>query len=90
LANHRRLTQSITPSTYCRGHNRATHRHPPIPGDLHRRRSVIVQQCEGGQRLGITRIDNDPFALAEQVAGWGDAPQVVLEATYGGVRHEGA
>jgi transposase len=51
--------------------------------DLHRRRSVIVQQSEAGQRLGITRIDNDPFALAEQVAGWGEAPQVVLEATYG-------
>ena len=51
--------------------------------DLHRRRSVIVQQTEAGERLGTTRIDNDPFALAEQVAGWGEAPQVVLEATYG-------
>jgi len=51
--------------------------------DLHRRRSVIVRQSQAGERLGMTRIDNDPFALAEQVAGWGEAPQVVLEATYG-------
>jgi transposase len=51
--------------------------------DLHRRRSVIVQQTETGERLAVTRIDNDPFALAEQVAGWGESPQVVLEATYG-------
>ena len=51
--------------------------------DLHRRRTVIVQQTEAGDRLGVTRIDNDPFALAEQVAGWGESPQVVLEATYG-------
>jgi transposase len=40
-------------------------------------------RCETGERLGVARIDNDPFALAEQVAGWGEAPQVVLEATYG-------
>ncbi|WP_406036342.1 IS110 family transposase [Micromonospora sp. NBC_00898] len=51
--------------------------------DLHRRRTVIVQQTEAGDRLGVTRIDNDRFALAEQVAGWGESPQVVLEATYG-------
>jgi transposase len=51
--------------------------------DLHRRRSVIVQQTEAGDRLGVTRIDNDPCILAEQVAGWGESPQVVLEATYG-------
>jgi transposase len=51
--------------------------------DLHRRRSVIVRQTQAGERLETTRIDNDPFALAEQVASWGEAPQVVLEATYG-------
>jgi transposase len=51
--------------------------------DLHRRRSVIVQTGQGGERLSTTRIDNDPFTLAEQVASWGEAPQVVLEATYG-------
>src|SRR6266516_2461919 len=50
--------------------------------DLHRRRSVIVQMSPEGERLGKTRIENDPFALAEQVAVWGEAPEVVLEATY--------
>jgi transposase len=51
--------------------------------DLHRRRTVIVRQTQAGERLGMVRIDNDPFALAEQVASWGETPQVVLEATYG-------
>src|SRR5690349_22334831 len=36
-----------------------------------------------GERLGVARIDNDPFELAAQVASWGESPQVVLEATYG-------
>jgi transposase len=37
-----------------------------------------------GQRLGsAVRIDNDPFELAQQVASWGEHPEVVLEATYG-------
>src|SRR4029453_1300527 len=37
-----------------------------------------------GQRLGgAVRIDNDPFDLAQQVASWGESPEVVLEATYG-------
>lgn len=51
--------------------------------DLHRRRSVIVQTGHDGERLVTTRIDNDPFTLAMQIAGWGEMPQVVLEATYG-------
>jgi len=52
--------------------------------DLHRRRSVIVRMTPDGQRIGpALRIDNDPFELAEQVALWGESPQVVLEATYG-------
>ncbi len=51
--------------------------------DLHRRRSVIVQMSPEGERLGVTRIDNDPFELARQVASWGEGPEVVLEATYG-------
>jgi hypothetical protein len=29
---------------------------------------VIVQMSAEGERLGKTRIDNDPFVLAEQVA----------------------
>ncbi len=52
--------------------------------DLHRRRSVIVRMTPDGQRIGPpVRIDNDPFDLAQQVASWGEAPEVVLEATYG-------
>jgi transposase len=52
--------------------------------DLHRRRSVIVRMTPTGERIGpMVRIDSDPFALAEQVASWGEAPEVVLEATYG-------
>jgi transposase len=52
--------------------------------DLHRRRSVIVQMTPAGERLGpAVRIDNDPFTLAREIAKWGEAPEVVLEATYG-------
>jgi transposase len=51
--------------------------------DLHRRRSVIVRMDEAGQRLDTVRIDNDPMALAAQIAQAGENPQVVLEATYG-------
>jgi transposase len=52
--------------------------------DLHRRRSVIVRMTPDGQRIGPpVRIDNDPFDLAQQVASWGESPEVVLEATYG-------
>jgi transposase len=52
--------------------------------DLHRRRSVIVQMTSEGERIGRpVRIDSDPFELAAQVASWGEAPEVVLEATYG-------
>jgi hypothetical protein len=58
--------------------------------DLHRRRSVLVRMAETGDRLGTARIDNDPMALAAEIAKAGEHPQVVLEATYGWVRHEGA
>jgi transposase len=52
--------------------------------DLHRRRSVIVRMTPEGERLGAAvRIDSDPFELAQQVASWGESPEVVLEATYG-------
>lgn len=52
--------------------------------DLHRRRSVIVRMdAATGQRLETVRIDNDPVALAQQLAKAGEAPEVVLEATYG-------
>lgn len=51
--------------------------------DLHRRRSVIVRMTGTGQVLETVRIHNDVERLTEVVARAGDAPQVVLEATYG-------
>jgi transposase len=51
--------------------------------DLHRRRSVLVRMSDTGDRLGSVRIDNDPMALAAEIAKAGEHPQVVLEATYG-------
>jgi hypothetical protein len=50
--------------------------------DLHRRRSVIVRQTEHGELLETVRIDNDPVALALEIAKAGPDPEVVLEATY--------
>ncbi|MBV9024070.1 MAG: transposase, partial [Streptomycetaceae bacterium] len=51
--------------------------------DLHRRRSVIVRQTDQGELLESVRIDNDPVALALEIAKAGPDPEVVLEATYG-------
>ena len=55
--------------------------------DLHRRRSVIVRQSESGEQLSAVRIVNDPVALELQLEQAGSDPEVVLEATYGWVRH---
>jgi transposase len=51
--------------------------------DLHRRRSVLVRMTEAGERLETVRIVNDPERLAVVMARAGEAPEVVLEATYG-------
>ena len=51
--------------------------------DLHRRRSVIVRRNEVGETLEKVRIDNDPVALAAELAKAGEHPEVILEATYG-------
>lgn len=51
--------------------------------DLHRLRSLIVREDEGGNEVGVVRIDNDPMALAAAVAAAGPNPQVAIEATYG-------
>ncbi len=51
--------------------------------DLHRRRSVLVRMTEAGERLETVRISNDPEYLREVMARAGEAPDVVLEATYG-------
>ena len=50
--------------------------------DLHRRRSVIVRRTESGETLETVRIDNDPVALATELAKAGEHPEVILEATY--------
>jgi transposase len=51
--------------------------------DLHRRRSVIVRRNDAGETQSVVRIENDPVALALEVAKAGPNPEVVLEATYG-------
>ena len=51
--------------------------------DLHRRRSVIVRRTLEGETLDTVRIDNDPVALATELAKAGEHPDVILEATYG-------
>ena len=56
--------------------------------DLHRRRSVLVRMSEDGRKLGTARIVNSPGALRAELARAGESPRVVLEATYGWVRHE--
>jgi hypothetical protein len=56
--------------------------------DLHRRRSVIVRRNEVGETLETVRIDNNAAALAAELAKAGEQPEVILEATYGWVRHE--
>jgi len=58
--------------------------------DLHRQRSVIVRQSESGEQLSAVRIVNDPIALQLKLEEAGADPEVVLEATYGWVRSEGA
>jgi transposase len=51
--------------------------------DLHRRRSVIVRRTAAGETLETVRIDNDPVALAAELAKAGEHPEVILEACYG-------
>ena len=51
--------------------------------DLHRRRSVLVRMTETGERLETVRITNDCDRLREVMTRAGEAPEVVLEATYG-------
>jgi transposase len=57
--------------------------HQYVGIDLHRHRSVIVRQDAEGNQLSLSRISNDPVALAEQISKAGAHPDVVLEATNG-------
>jgi hypothetical protein len=58
--------------------------------DLHRRRSVIVRMSDRGEVLENVQILNDVESLTRVIDRCGEAPEVVLEATYGWVRREGA
>src|SRR4051794_30759908 len=71
---------------------RSTTKEAPVEGyagqqfvgiDLHRRRTVLVRKDAARQVLETVRISNSPQALREVLARAGDAPEVVLEATYG-------
>jgi hypothetical protein len=53
--------------------------------DLHLNRSVVVRENEASEKVGVTRIDKDPRALAEALREAGVAPEVAIEATYGWV-----
>jgi transposase len=57
----------------------------PVVGiDLHRRRTVLVTMQADGTQVGKpVRIVNDPARLKAALAGAGEHPRVVLEATYG-------
>jgi hypothetical protein len=56
--------------------------------DFHRRRSVIVRLSAAGEKVSSVRVANDPLAIAAAVAEAGPDPEVVIEATYGWVRHD--
>jgi hypothetical protein len=51
--------------------------------DLHRRRSVLVRMTDSGVQLETVRVSYDPEYLQAVIARAGEAPDVVLEATYG-------
>ena len=51
--------------------------------DLHRRSSTVYRMSATGKVLGCARIPSQPFELAEVMAEAGEAPEVVLESTYG-------
>jgi hypothetical protein len=57
--------------------------------DLHRRRSVIVRMNDAGEVLAVTKIDNDPLALAMAVAEAGPDPEVSLPPMAGHLPGDG-
>ena len=57
--------------------------------DLHRRRSVIVRRDDAGVTRSSVRLDNsDVDGILGEVRAAGPSPEVIIEATYGWVRHE--
>jgi hypothetical protein len=62
---------------------------PQVVGmDLNR--SVPVRMTGDGRKLETARITKSPAEMRRQIARAGKSPRVVLEATYGRVRSEGA
>jgi len=51
---------------------------------------VIVRTTVAGEVSESVRILNDADRLTEMISRAGEAPEMVLEATYGWVRREGA
>ncbi len=62
---------------------------PQVVG-MNLNRSVLVRMTGDGRKLETARITNSPAELRRQIAWAGKSPRVVLEATYGWVRSEGA
>jgi transposase len=44
---------------------------------------VIVRVSDSGERLGVYRVPNEPARIAAVITAAGEAPEVVIEATYG-------
>jgi transposase len=70
-------------ATHIRSRKRGPVERQYVAIDLHRLRSLIVREDEGGSELGVLHIDNDPLTLAAALADAGPEPQVAIEATYG-------
>jgi len=51
--------------------------------DLHRRSSTIYRMSSDGETLGCVRVPSQPLELAEALAEAGEAPEVVIESSYG-------
>ena len=51
--------------------------------DLHLKRSMVVRENQAGEKIGVSRVDNAPLALAEALREAGEHPEVAIEATYG-------
>src|SRR3989442_15999147 len=73
----------LTPTRRGRRRNPVQQERQYVGIDLHRRRSVIVRMTGEGEKLDLVRIENDPVALAIEIAKAGPNPEVVLEACYG-------
>ena len=76
-------TLGVAKPTRKRKETLVEHQQQYVGIDLHRRRSVIVRMDDAGEVVEVSKIDNDPVALAMAVAAAGPDPEVALEACYG-------